>query len=188
MRQGFEGETVVLRPFEPADCPAVHDYLNSPELEGRRYIPWDFPWTTPLSRAQAEAIVQKWAGAEKALCLAVIQQDEDLLIGHAECDWDWDPHCPSISTVIAPHHQRRGYGSEVIRLLLQHLFDSTPAHSVGCWIADWNEPALHYAQSHGFQIGGRMRRAGIRRGAFYDMIVADILRPEWQNCRSEHAT
>lgn len=188
MKPYFEGETVVLRPFEPSDMPSLHSYLNSLEIEGRRYIPWEYPWGTPLSRGQVEAIVQKWAGADKSLCLAVARLERDDLIGHAECDWEWDPHCPSISAVIAPHWQRQGYGSEVFRLLLRHLFENTVAHSVGCWLADWNEPALRFVQQRGFVIGGRMRRAGVRNGAYYDMIIADLLRPEWRERRSGHAT
>jgi RimJ/RimL family protein N-acetyltransferase len=101
------------------------------------------------------------------------------LLGHAECDWGWDPHNPSLSVVIAPGRQRQGYGAEVLGLLFSYLFDHTVAHSVTCWIADWNEPARRFAASRGFQEAGRMRRAGIRQGQYFDVMVMDLLRPEW---------
>ena len=176
----FAGETVALRPFEPDDLPALAAYLNQPELAGRRCIPWSFPELPPLSQGQVQAIIQKWGEAESALHLAVVRLDGQELVGHAECDWDWDPHCPSVSVVIAPAHQRHGYGSEVLSLLLRYLFEYTPAHVVSGWIAAWNQPALQFAAHHGFQAAGRMRRAGMVQGRPFDMIITDLLRAEWQ--------
>jgi RimJ/RimL family protein N-acetyltransferase len=172
---------------ERADATAVYAYLNHPDLAGRRCIPWRFPNDAPLSTGQVEAIVERWAGAENALRLIVTRRGSEEPIGHAESDWGWDPHSPSVSVLIAPDHQRQGYGSEALRLLLDYLFDHTPAHSVGCWIADWNHPALRFIEAQGFQEGGCMRRAGIRGGAYFDVILADILRPEWREKRaSDH--
>jgi RimJ/RimL family protein N-acetyltransferase len=176
----FQGDTVALRPFEPDDASALAAYLNHPDLVGRRYIPWAFSETAPLSHQQVQVIIQKWGEAEKSLQLAVVHAESGNLIGHAESDWNWDPHSPSVSVVIAPAHQRKGFGSEAIRLQLSYLFEHTPAHVVSCWIADWNQAALEFAAYHGFQVAGRMRRAAMRQGRYYDVVVTDLLRSEWQ--------
>jgi RimJ/RimL family protein N-acetyltransferase len=148
-------------------------------LIGRRGLPWGFPDVAPLSKQQVEAVVQRWAQAEKSLPLAIVRSDGGELIGHAECDWGWDPHQPSVGVVIAPAYQRQHYGSEALRLLLRYLFHYTPAHCITCWIPAWNEAGLRFAAHHGFQVGGRMRRAGIYQGQYYDLIISDLLRPEW---------
>jgi ribosomal-protein-alanine N-acetyltransferase len=176
----FHGRTVCLRPFEADDVPALMVYLNHPGLAGRRYIPWTFPELAPLSQKQVQEIVQQWGKAEKSLTLAIVHGASEALLGHAECDWSWDPHCPSLSVVIASEHQRQGYGSESVRLLLQYLFGHTPAHVISCWIADWNRPGLQCAARHGFLAAGRMRRAGLYQGRYFDAIVADLLRSEWK--------
>lgn len=182
----FESNTILLRPFEPGDVQGLQAILNQTELAGRRQIPWRFPEVAPLSRQQVEEIVQGWGTAKNALNLAVELLISHELAGHAECDWGWDPHCPSVSIVIAPAHQRRGIGSEVLHLLLRYLFEYTPAHNVSCWIADWNEPALRFVEHHQFRMNGRMRRAGVWQGGYYDMVVTDILRPEWLALRGEN--
>jgi RimJ/RimL family protein N-acetyltransferase len=105
------------------------------------------------------------------------------LIGHAEMEWGWDPHCPGVSIVIAPGLQRKGYGSQVMQLLLRYLFESMPAHSLSCWVAEWNTEARAFLKFHGFQESARMRRAGIRQGAYFDMVVTDLLRSEWEGGR-----
>ncbi|MCL7452207.1 MAG: GNAT family N-acetyltransferase [Anaerolineae bacterium] len=177
---GFRSDDVSLRPFSPDDAPVLEAYLNQPDLEGRRYIPWSFPEYAPLSTQQVEAILQKWGQAEDELHLAVIHRETGDLIGHADCEWEWDPHNPSVSVVIDPGHQRQGLGSQVLRLLLNYLLEQTPAHNITAWIASWNTAALAFAARHGFQQAGRMRRAGIRHGAYFDTMILDMLRSEWQ--------
>ena len=175
----FEGESIRLRPFAPDDLPALGAYLNHPALEGRRYLPWHFPEREPLSQRQVEGVYQKWSEEEDGLRLAIVQRENGSLVGHGSCDWGWDPHAPNVVVVIAPDQQRQGYGSEALGLLLRYLFDNTVAHNVACWIDDWNEAGLRFAARHGFQQNGRMRRAGVRQGFYYDVIITDMLRPEW---------
>ena len=175
----FQTQSLVLRAFEPADLPALQALLNHPELEGLRYIPWGFPDDLPLSAGQVEKILVKWSEAQKEAHLAVILRENGDLIGHAEMDWDWDPHAPSVSVVIAPAHQRQGYGSQVLRLLLAYLYENTPAHNVTLWTMRWNEAAQAFALKNGFRECGRWRHDGLYHGACVEGVVFDILRPEW---------
>ncbi len=112
--------------------------------------------------------------------MAVILKEGQALIGHAECDWGWDPHCPSVTVVIAPPYQRRGYGSAVLEMQLRYLFEFTPAHTVSAWVQSWNEPALAFLQANSFHNCGCMRRTGIHQGEYCDTQVWDLLRREWQ--------
>jgi RimJ/RimL family protein N-acetyltransferase len=180
MSLAFQGKLVTLRAFEPEDVPTLHTYLSHPDLIGRRYIPWESSEIFPLSRNQVEGIYSSWADEKKGIHLAVVLSESQELVGHAECDWGWDPHCPSISLVIAPAHQRKGYGSEVLNLLLRYLFEHTQAHNVSCWIADWNQAGRLFMEEHGFQECGRMRRVGIHEGKYFDFIITDLLRREWE--------
>jgi RimJ/RimL family protein N-acetyltransferase len=176
----FKAQDVYLRAFEPEDVPALHTYLNHPGLSGRRYIPWKFSDDLPLSLKQAQEIYEGWCDEEGEVHLAVVLGESGVLIGHAEMDWSWDPHCPGVSVVIAPEQQRKGYGSQVMQLLLHHLFEGMPAHCISCWIAEWNQEARAFLKSHAFQESARMRRAGIRQAAYYDMLATDLLRSEWE--------
>jgi RimJ/RimL family protein N-acetyltransferase len=181
----LQGKSILLRPFEPEDVTSLHAILNHSDLIGRRYLPWGFPDNLPLSREQSEAVYKKWKGEEKSLALAMTSREHEELVGYAGCEWHWDPHCPSLYVVISPDRHRLGYGSEALWLLLQHLFENTPAHNISCWIDEWNLAAVNFVARHGFKESGRSRYAGMRHGAPYDSLLFDILRPEWLAKESE---
>ena len=183
----FQTARLQLRPFEPEDVTALQAYLNHPGLAGRRYLPWGFPGDLPLSRVQVEGILRKWSEGKKDFHLAVVLRESQQLIGHAGCDWGWDPHCPFLAAVIASEHQRRGYGPEVVRHLLRYLYENTPAYNVSTWIADWNEGAGLFVKKLGFQESGRSRCEGLRAGLVFAEILYDLLRPEWQGSEGGYA-
>jgi RimJ/RimL family protein N-acetyltransferase len=184
----FESARLALKPFEPEDLPALYALVNQPELAGRRYLLEGHPDVFPLSKRQVEDIYEKWRQQEKGAHLAAVQLSDQALVGYAECDWDWDPHCPFLSVVIDPERQRLGYGSEVVQLLLRYLFLNTPAHNVSGWMAEWNQAARTFALKNGFLETGRSRREGLRDGAYFDAVLVDILRPEWMEKEgSRHA-
>jgi RimJ/RimL family protein N-acetyltransferase len=176
----FKGQEVRLRAFEPADAPALLAYLNHPELEGRQYIPGQIAGDFPLSLQKVETVLHRWGEEKKAAHLAVERLADGALAGHAECEWEWDPHCPFLAVTIAPPFWRQGYGLEAARLLLRYLFEDTPAHNVSCWAADWNEPALAFARKLGFKECGRFRRDRLYQGRYSDGLLFELLRPEWQ--------
>lgn len=176
----FKGILIELRPIEPGDAEALARYINDPGLTGRRYLPQGIPDALPLSRKQVESAVAEWADDKHGAHFAVALKESGEVIGHAECEWGWDSHAAGVSVVIAPAHQRQGYGSETLGLLLAYLFENTPAYSVDMWFADWNEAARAFARRHGFAEEGALRRAGIFGGRYYDAMAADILRPEWK--------
>jgi RimJ/RimL family protein N-acetyltransferase len=175
----FQTEKIELRPFESGDSQALQAYLNHPELSGRRYLPREFPDGIPLSSKQVEALIKQWGEGNNEAHLAIILSENGELIGHADIEWGWDPHSPWISVVIAPPYQHQGYGSQALRQILSYLFESTIAHNVSGWMADWDQAARAFASKHGFQESGRSRREGIRKGKYYDSVLVDILRPEW---------
>jgi RimJ/RimL family protein N-acetyltransferase len=176
----FHGELVTLRAFEPNDAEALAAYLNDPALIGRRGLPWGMDEREPLSSKRIADIIEKWAGREKGYTLAVVSAVTHELFGHAACGWDWDPIDPWLNVVIAPAHQRQGYGIETARLLIDFLFQQTPAHVVTTSYPDWNAAAQSFANKLGFTETGRMRWTGLRNGQPTDEIFADILKREWQ--------
>ena len=98
------------------------------------------------------------------------------LVGHAECSWGWDPHCPQITVAIDPARQGAGYGAEVLKTLLEYLFKNTPAHNVSGWMASWNQAALDFTAAHGFKES--RKRSSVMRSPRSFQLVALLLSAE----------
>ena len=179
----FTTEQILLRPFTKEDAPALFEALNHPDLSGRKYIPWEFDDELPLSMDTIDKIIEKWMSKEEGLCYAVIHWESQNIIGHAQTDWDWDPHMPDIIVVIYPEAQRKGYGSQAASLLLDYLVDFTIGHNISTWVEEWNIAGLEFAKKLGFTRVGTMRRDEFRGGQFIDAALFDILRPEWKERR-----
>lgn len=181
----FQGHNkrIVLQAFEPEQIPLLYAHLNHIDLAGRRYLPWGFSDDLPLFLQQVEMIHKKWSEKKRGFNLAVITAEGGDFVGHVSCDWHWDTHCPQASIVIYPEFQRQGYGSEGLKIIMDYLFQTTPAYNISGWIADWNVPALNFAKKNGFNQCGRSRRVRFKNGFYSDNILVDILRDEWSmNC------
>ncbi|MGF1505136.1 MAG: GNAT family N-acetyltransferase [Chloroflexi bacterium] len=177
----FSADILHLRAIEPGDAPALHTYLNRPELIGRRYLPNDYHPEMPLSSQQIEVLVEHWSSNTKfERTFAVVTNDSDHMIGHVRIHRWWDDHAPSLDIAIDPQHWRKGFGTAALDLLLTYLFKNTVAHSISGWIDSWNEAGLTFAEKHGFSRAGARRRAGLRDGAYYDEVCVDLLRREWK--------
>ena len=179
----FETDDLLLRPFSPEDAPALYAYLMHPDLAGKRYLHWKFEQLRPFPEEDAAAIIKHWNENKDGFVYAIILKANDSLIGHVKTDWGWDPHMPDIAVVITPDHQRKGYGSQAISLVLDYLYDFTMAHNISTYVDDWNIIGQEFAQSLGFKSAGTLRRTTFREGRFYDEQLYDLLRPEWKERR-----
>lgn len=72
-----------------------------------------------------------------------------------------------------------GYGREAFTLLLRHLFADLGMQRVGLDTWSGNERAVRAYRAVGFREEGRLRRAQIVGGRYYDTVLMGILREEF---------
>jgi len=176
----FETDLIRFRPFKKDDIDLLDEYLNHPELMGRKNLPWGFSEYIPLSRPQIEEIHKKWIEKKKGIALAIEEVSTSTFLGHIVIDYGWDTLQPSISITITPSKQKKRFGTEALHLGINYIFNSLPAMQINCWISESNAIGLQFAEKNGFKQGGRMRRVGMAQGKFYDLIVCDMLKTEWR--------
>ncbi len=75
-------------------------------------------------------------------------------------------------TIGDPQSWGRGYGSDAVRTLVEHIFVETDLRRVFLNTLRWNERAQRAFEKAGFRRCGRDRRDG------YDFVVMEILRDE----------
>ncbi len=73
----------------------------------------------------------------------------------------------------------RGYGREALTLLVRHLFTDLAMQRVHLQTWSGNERAIHSYHAVGFREEGRLRRAQVVDGRYYDTVLMGLLREEF---------
>jgi RimJ/RimL family protein N-acetyltransferase len=172
----WQGKCVRLRAVEPADAPTFFQWNQNSE----RSRALDFVWP-PSSLASVTAWVEEHSRnkLKKDTFHFVIEDLEGAPVGSISTH-----HCEprngtfSYGVDIAPEHQRRGYASESIRLVLKYYFQELRYQKASVAIHSYNEASIRLHQRLGFKREGTLRRMVFTRGQYYDLIWFGITAEE----------
>ena len=173
----WQGQKVRLRGVEPEDAETFFRW-NLDSETGRSL---EFLWP-PVARAQvrqqiADRSLQKLARDEFQW---LIEDAAGTAVGSIDTH-----HCdPRTGTFqygihIAAEHQRRGYASEAIRLVLKYYFEELRYQKVTVGVHAYNAGSIALHERLGFTREGTLRRMGFTRGAHFDLHYYGLTREEW---------
>jgi len=173
------GKRIRLRHVEREDLPRFVAWLNDPEVRH------GLAMYLPLSQVEEEQWfenVLKRERDEQPLVIEVEGQDGWTMIGNSGFfNIDWRNRSAELGIVIGDKaYWNKGYGTEVMRLLLHHGFTTLNLHRIFLRVFEGNPRAIRAYEKAGFVHEGRMRQAEFRDGKYLDVLLMSVLRPEWQ--------
>jgi diamine N-acetyltransferase len=180
----IQGERIRLRRNERADIAKFVGWLNDPEV--RRFL----SFIMPIS------IVNEEQWFENMLKLPAIEQPFAIEIRKPSSEkkseaWQMVGNC---SFMDVNHTARsaevglfigdkscwnKGYGTEVMRLLLCFGFDSLNLNRIFLRVDEDNKGGIRAYEKAGFVHEGRLRQAIFRDGQYHEMLIMSVLRSEW---------
>lgn len=178
----WEGRRVRLRAVEPNEWPKFRDadQLTPDQRFGDRVHP-------PRSIAGYE----KWAAE-----MAVTPPNGDefwLVIAEIESNKAVGSICTVKTDTAAGvfwyglgvfrSYQRRGYGSEAIRIVQRYMFGERRYQKCQAEVYGDNGPSLGLHQSLGFVQEGRLRKAIFHDGTYQDRVIFGMTVDEFRNLR-----
>jgi RimJ/RimL family protein N-acetyltransferase len=172
------GERVRLRHVERDDLPQFVEWLNDPDVTQGLSI------RIPLSMDEEESWyeqVLRSPNEERPLCIEVKLEEGWQLIGNSGFfTIDWRNRNAEFGIFIGDKaYWNQGYGTEVVRLILQHGFSTLNLHRVFLRVIADNQRAIRVYEKIGFVHEGRQRQAEYHDGDFHDVIFMGMLRPDW---------
>ena len=170
-------KNVLLRALRPDDLPRLCEFNNDVEVELAGG--GDPPKPQSLARLQAEYDASVSRGGRDDAAFAV--EADGALIGHCAL-FGFEPTAQTCELGITIGDKRywgRGYGREIIRLLLDYAFRLRNQQRVFLKVHSRNERALRAYCACGFIEEGRLRRHVWSNGAYDDLVMMGILRTEW---------
>jgi RimJ/RimL family protein N-acetyltransferase len=172
------GERIRLRAIEREDLPRFVAWLNDAEIN--RYL----LLYLPLSNVQEEKWfenLQNRPVEEHPLVIEVKQDGGWLPVGNIGLQHlDWRNRSVEVGIFIGDKRfWNQGYGTETMRLMMKHAFNTLNLNKVYLQVFSNNPRAMKAYEKAGFVVEGRLREDMYIDGQYHDVIVMSILRSEW---------
>ncbi len=172
----ISGDKIVLREKRASDIPDDYEWRSDPELaelDATRPLHMSYSDFDRYSRQElsSPALRSKRLAVDTADGVHignVMFYDIDLRDGEAE-----------LGIMIGnKDYWGQGYGTETVKLLLDHMFEAYPFSRVYLHTLEWNRRAQKSFHKSGFKDVKPVRRSG------FDFILMEIWRHEWDAVRN----
>jgi len=166
-----------LRAFEYSDLPFLNTLRNDDELtvltgSNKYYISseWDKKW-----------IEDKIFNNYKQLYLMVCSIDNDEPIGYiCATNIDYINRKAAVGgIVIAKEFASKGYATEAVTLLLNHLFEELGMNMVYAFLLESQKATLRLMEKIGCKMDGLVRDYVYKQGKFHNAYLGSILKSEY---------
>jgi diamine N-acetyltransferase len=173
------GNRIRLRRDERSDLPRFVEWLNDPEV--RRFITMNLP----ISQANEDGWFEnmlKHPPEEQPFAIEIRDGDGWRLIGNCGFfDINQRTHSAEVGILIGDKScWNQGYGTEVMRLLVQIGFGTLNLNRIFLRVDASNKGGMRAYEKAGFVHEGRFRQGTYRDGQYEDMLFMSVLRSEWK--------
>lgn len=167
----MQDANVTLRDATPLDVPARFALGNTPEIQAM--FGADPAAVRDITPEAAEAWVQSHIDDPHAW---VIEVDGALIGGIRLYGINYsDKRAQLAIGIIDPAALGKGLGTQAMRLLAAHAFDTLGLHRLGCRVLDFNARAIAAYEKVGFVVEGREREAALIAGTWHDDLILGLL-------------
>lgn len=175
----WQTNRIRLRQHEPEDW-EVHFLWNMDSQVSRDVDEVHFPWSKVRVREWAEA-QSKASPDNHALKLGIELRESGQLIGIINSH-----HCDSrvgefmYGIAIRREHQRKGYASEAVILLMRYFFEELRYQKCTVDVHGWNDASVKLHEKLGFMREGCVRRSLFTQGKHFDRFIYGMTIEEFQ--------
>jgi RimJ/RimL family protein N-acetyltransferase len=180
--QLFEGADIRFGPIDHEKDPEVesrwtHD-LSYLRMLGRELA-------RPLSQAQLKKkyeAIEKGMEERNLIYYTIRRKEDNGLLGFVRLSWiEWSHGAATLQMGIGdPAERGKGYGSQALGLFLRFAFDELNLYRLTAVVGEDNPGGVNFFQKFGFVEEVRRRKALLRDGQTYDLLMLGLLRDEWR--------
>ncbi|HMN28463.1 MAG TPA: GNAT family N-acetyltransferase, partial [Caldilineaceae bacterium] len=141
----METTEFVFRPATSEDCRLLWEWANDPAVRAASFISKVIPWEEHVQWFQTKL-------KSPNAILWIVENSAQAPIGLVRFETNETEATISIS--LDQRFRNKGYGSNVIRLAIQKLFDTSQVQVVHAYIRPENEPSVHAFRKANFDVMG----------------------------------
>lgn len=183
------GKKVVLRSLERDDLKLLHKWQNDEEIMRLARSSPDHTISMVALEAKYDRVLKGEDFAERGYIIEERAVKKPL--GWASITiHQWTKRATTADIGLAIGEKdfwRKGYGTEVVGLLLKEAFEQLNLHRAGWWTFAENTASIALAKKTGFKEEGRVRDSVFFDNRYHDSVVLGILKEEYETTKS-HST
>lgn len=173
------GERIRLRGVEREDLPKFVEWLNDPEIIENLVM------VLPMSTAEEDRWFEKLADRppeERPLVIEMKTEQGWRMIGNSGFhNIEWKNSSAGVGIVIGDKSVwNQGYGTEAMRLLVRHGFETLNLNRIYLHVYEPNKRAIRAYEKAGFVLEGRLRQGRYKNSQYQDEFIMSVLRSEWE--------
>ena len=174
------GERIRFRSPEREDLPIFVKWINDPEV--RFGLSMFLPMSLAMEEKWFENMI-KQPQEEQPMTIETKKGDKWVTIGNIGIfDIKKIARSAEVGIMIGEKdYWNQGYGTEVMKLLLKHCFETLNLNRVFLRVYSFNSRAIRCYEKVGFIHEGSLRQAVYRNGQYADEHMMSVLREEWKN-------
>ena len=174
------GKRIRLRGMERNDILKSFEWINDPEVNDGLAI------YLPMSLRDEEQWFEQMAQrdqAEKPMAIEARDGEGWKLIGNCGVfNIEWTNRSAELGIAIGEKSfWNQGYGTETMKLLLQHGFETLNLNRIYLRVYSTNPRAIRSYEKAGFVLEGTLREAAYRHGNYANVHIMSVLRSEWKS-------
>jgi RimJ/RimL family protein N-acetyltransferase len=164
-----------LRLPSEADAHTILGYLNDPEVYEMQ--DWDVPRTAhDVQQRIRHAAELGWPAPGEWVNLTI--EAEGRCVGDVACHLDEQRATAEVGYTLAREHWGKGYASEALGALIDHLLAEHPVHRLSASLDPQNVRSMRVLEATGFAMEGLARRSYPMRGRWDDDLKYAMLRDD----------
>lgn len=122
---------------------------------------------------------------DKMPAFAVIENGSGKFVGVAGFNWvNYQARWGEIFYYLASEEREKGYGTEVVALLVDYAFNHLNLHKVWAKVHADNRASIRVLEKNGFTLAGRLRDHVWSDGKYVDELFYELIRGEWRESQS----
>lgn len=168
---------LVLRRFRPEDAGALAVYRSDPAVA--QYQSWDVPVTLAAAARLAEVFAAGNPLRPGWFQYAVERASDGVLVGDVRVSLRHDRVQAEIGFTLARVYQGRGYATEAVGQVVEHLFTKQKLRRISAQSDARNMPCLALLGRLGFVEEGRQRTRSWIKCEWTDHLMFGLLAVNW---------
>jgi RimJ/RimL family protein N-acetyltransferase len=178
----WQGEKVRLRGIEPKDAETIFQWnLDTDAI--KRVDAVVHPRSYESVKNYIEESSKKGPNGD-AYSFAIENKEGELVGEIRTFDCNSRNGTFKYGLLIARSYWGKGYGKEVVRLLLNYYFKELGYQKVTVHVYSFNDRSINFHEKLGFQKEGQLRRMIFTDGNYYDDIYFGMTREEFEEKQS----